>query len=503
MPDASDMTLLQEFASRNSEPAFAELVRRHINLVYSVARRFTGNDGDAKDVTQAVFLTLARKAATLREGTILTGWLYETTRFAATRLLRSHARRRAREQEAYMQSNLDGPGHDDLWRQLAPHLEAAMSRLGERDRTLLALRFYENKSGAEAAALLGIREEAARKRTNRALEKLRGYFARQGVAASPSVIISLMSAHAIHAAPAGLASAVTAASLAGAAASGSLGLASLTIKMMLMKKTTAVVLTMIAIAALVTVPATLVKIKRAKANAPVTVKALREGLVLDMPFDHDETQGTVADRSGQGNHGRVSGAQWTAEGKNGGSYVFAADGDEIVISNNASLSPKQLTLAAWIKTSTGDHYWRRIFDKSYGQGFALSVAGDDQGKKWYGQVSMEIGPGAHCAMTTKRVNDGQWHHLAMTFDGTEELIYMDGQPQGKFHWSQPGRVGASDFNLVIGCNRSNLAKSEDDLGVSFRGMIGQPMMWNRALSTNEIAFLYNSQNASPSAVASN
>jgi RNA polymerase sigma factor (sigma-70 family) len=503
MPDASDMTLLREFAGRNSESAFAELVRRHINLVYSVALRFTGNDGDAKDVTQAVFIVLARKAAGLRERTVLTGWLYETTRFTATRLLRTQARRRAREQEAVMQSSLDQPGHDDLWRQLAPHLEAAMSRLGERDRTLLALRYYENKSGAEAAALLGIREEAARKRTNRALEKLRGYFARQGVTASPTVIIYLMSAHAIHAAPAGLASAVTAGSLAGAAGSGSAGLASLTIKMMLMKKTTAVTLAVIALAALVTIPVTVSAVKRAKANAPVTVKSLREGLVLEMPFERDESFGKVTDRSGRGNHGRVSGAQWTADGKNGGAYLFAADGDEIVVSNNASLNPKQLTLAAWIKTSTGDHYWRRVFDKSYGRGFALSVAGDDQGKKWYGQVSMEIGPGAHCALTTKRVDDGQWHHLVMTFDGTNELIYVDGQPQGKFHWNRPGRVGATDFNLVIGCNRSNLDKSEDDLGVSFRGMIGQPMMWNRALSTNEVAFLYNSQNASPSAVASN
>jgi len=493
MADANDIALLNEFAGQNSESAFAELVRRHINLVYSVALRFTGNDGDAKDVTQAVFIILARKASGLSDHTVLTGWLYETTRFTAKRLLRTQARRRAHEQEAVMQSHLDGPGHDDLWRQLEPHLEAAMSRLGERDRTLLALRFYENKSGAEAAALLGIREEAARKRTNRALEKLRGYFARQGVAASPTVIISLMTAHAIHAAPAGLASVVTAGSLAGAAASGSLGLASLTIKMMLMKKTTAVALTMIAFAALVTVPVTLATVKRAKANAPVTVKSLREGLVLDMPFEHDETFGAVTDRSGRGNHGRVSGAQWTPDGKNGGAYVFAAEGDEIVVSNNAALNPKQLTLAAWIKTATGDHYWRRIFDKSYGKGFALSVAGDDQGRKWYGQVSMEIGPGAHCAITTKRVNDGQWHHVAMTFDGTEELIYVDGQPQGKFHWGQPGSVGATDFNLVIGCNRSNLAKSEDDLGVSFRGMIGQPMMWNRALSEKEVAFLCQSQ----------
>ena len=67
MPDVNDMDLVREFAGRNSESAFAELVRRHINLVYSVALRFAGNSEDAQDVTQAVFIILARKAAGLRQ----------------------------------------------------------------------------------------------------------------------------------------------------------------------------------------------------------------------------------------------------------------------------------------------------------------------------------------------------------------------------------------------------------------------------------------------------
>src|ERR1700678_4272888 len=98
MPDANDMDLVREFARNHSEAAFTGLVQRHIHLVYSVARRCTGNDSDAQDVTQAVFIILARKAARLREKTVLAGWLYETTRFAAARLLRTNARRHAREQ---------------------------------------------------------------------------------------------------------------------------------------------------------------------------------------------------------------------------------------------------------------------------------------------------------------------------------------------------------------------------------------------------------------------
>ena len=222
MADANDMDLVREFADRNSEAAFAELVRRHINLVYSVALRFTGNPGDAQDVTQAVFIILARKAAGLSARTVLTGWLYETTRFTALQQLRSRARRHAHEKEASMQSVLDQPDHDHVWRQLAPHLEAAMSRLAERDRTLLALRYYENKTGAQAAALLGIREEAARKQTNRALEKLRKFFSKRGVNSTTEIIAGAISANSIHAAPVALARIVTTVGIAkGAAASAS------------------------------------------------------------------------------------------------------------------------------------------------------------------------------------------------------------------------------------------------------------------------------------------
>src|SRR5215469_523775 len=172
MADVKDIALLRQFAKENSESAFSELVRRHINLVYSVALRFTRNAGDAEDVAQAVFIILAQKAERLSKQVVLTGWLYETTRFTAMRLLRTQARRRAHEQEASVQSIIEKSGDQNLWRQVEPHLEAAMSRLGERDRALLALRYFENKTGAEAAALLGMKEEAARKQTNRALEKL-------------------------------------------------------------------------------------------------------------------------------------------------------------------------------------------------------------------------------------------------------------------------------------------------------------------------------------------
>ncbi len=206
MTDVADMDLVREFARLHSEAAFTELVRRHLNLVYAIARRCTASDSDAQDVAQAVFVILARKAAGLRPRTVLTGWLYETTRHTAACWQRTNLRRQWREQEACRQSTLTETGNAATdWHRLCPHLEAAMAELGEGDRTLLALRYYENKSARESAALLGIQEAAVYKRTTRAVEKLRNLFNRRGVALSAVAIAGAMSAHARQAAPVGLA----------------------------------------------------------------------------------------------------------------------------------------------------------------------------------------------------------------------------------------------------------------------------------------------------------
>jgi RNA polymerase sigma factor (sigma-70 family) len=222
MRDVNDMELLREYATGNSQQAFSELVRRHINLVYSVALRYTRAAADAEDVVQAVFIILARKAGKLGPKTILTGWLYETTRLTAMNLLRSRARQSAREQEVYMQSNLEEAERESLWKQLSPMLEEGMSRLSEKERTLLALRFFENKSGAETAALLGVQAAAAHRRTSRAVEKLRIFFRRRGIVVPTSAMTVVISAHSVQAAPSSLVGSVTAvAVIKGTAVSGS------------------------------------------------------------------------------------------------------------------------------------------------------------------------------------------------------------------------------------------------------------------------------------------
>jgi RNA polymerase sigma factor (sigma-70 family) len=220
MPDVDDIVLLCEYVDSNSESAFAGIVQRHINLVYSVALRFTNNSGDAQDVTQAVFIILAKKAAGLHPKTILTGWLYETARFTAMNFLTNKNRRQAREQEAYMQSALNDAETETIWPQILPLLENAMSRLNENDRTLVALRFFENRNLAETAAVLGINEWAARKRLERVLEKLRAWFSKRGVNSTTERIAGAISANSVHATPIGLAKTISSVALAkGAVAS--------------------------------------------------------------------------------------------------------------------------------------------------------------------------------------------------------------------------------------------------------------------------------------------
>jgi RNA polymerase sigma factor (sigma-70 family) len=145
MDDATDMDLLRQYADRNSETAFAALVSRHLNLVYSAALRKTGNPAAAEEITQAVFVILAQKAGHIPDETILPGWLYQTARLTAASFLKSEARRARREQEAYMQTELRATAPDETWEQLAPLLEDAMGQLGEKERAAVVLRFFGGK----------------------------------------------------------------------------------------------------------------------------------------------------------------------------------------------------------------------------------------------------------------------------------------------------------------------------------------------------------------------
>ena len=233
MQAMDDMALLREYATRNSETAFEALVSRRVGFVYSAALRQVRDPHLAEEVTQAVFIILAQKAGRISDKTMLAGWLFRTTRFAALAQMRADAKRRRREQEANMQSEIQPTAPDVFWEQLSPLLDEALASLGETDRQAVLLRFFENQSLAEVGSRLGTREDTARKRVSRALEKLRRYFSKRGVSSTTAIIAEAISANSAHAAPVGLATTITATVIKGpAVAASTLALVKGTLKVM-------------------------------------------------------------------------------------------------------------------------------------------------------------------------------------------------------------------------------------------------------------------------------
>jgi RNA polymerase sigma factor (sigma-70 family) len=229
-----DMDLVREYAQNGSEQSFATLVSRYVNLVYSVAVRQVHDIHLAEEVTQAVFIILARKAGSLNAKTILSAWLCRTAQFAAADALKIQRRRRRREQELHMESvlNQDESKSRD-WTEIAPVLDTAMAQLGEKDHCAIVLRFFDGQDLKQVGAALGVSENTAKTRVSRATDKLRKFFLRRGVALSAAAIAVAISANSIHAAPMGLATSVTVAAMKGTAVTAStLTLIKTTLKIM-------------------------------------------------------------------------------------------------------------------------------------------------------------------------------------------------------------------------------------------------------------------------------
>ena len=221
-----DSDLLRQYAESRSEAAFAELVRRHLGLVYGVALRQAGGDAAlAEDVAQTVFAQVARKAAALARHPALSGWLHRSTRFTAIDVRRADCRRRAREQEAItMQEISSSPDPAIDSEKLRPVLDEVLGELADGDRDAVALRFFEGRAYAEVAVRLRLNEDAARRRVDRALEKLRVRLSRRGVTSTATALAAALGSQAATALPAGLASVVTGTALATGAGGGAAAL---------------------------------------------------------------------------------------------------------------------------------------------------------------------------------------------------------------------------------------------------------------------------------------
>lgn len=229
----SDFELLRAYVDHGSESAFGELVSRHLNLVYATALRKLANASLAEEVAQTVFILLAKKAHTLSPKVILAGWLHHTTVFASNAAIRSQQRREHREHQ-FMAS---GPNEENepLWKEIAPQLETALTSLRDADRCALLLYYFEQKSFRDVGLVLGISEDAAQKRVERALPKLRVLLSKWAPIASVAVLNQLLLANGVQAAPPALSATATAVSLSGAtlaSASVHSNLVSLTLKSM-------------------------------------------------------------------------------------------------------------------------------------------------------------------------------------------------------------------------------------------------------------------------------
>lgn len=240
-----DAELLRRYAEHGEERAFAELVRRRVDVVYAVALRRVGGDVQlAEDVTQRVFADLARKSAELSRRAVIGGWLYRSAQFAATDVVRAERRRKVREAEAVTMSEreadqsgvgfrggagglggvgaegggVDGGAAVD-WDKVRPVLDQVMGELSDGDRDAVWLRYFEGRSFAEVGARLRLAENSARMRVERALDKLHAGLAKRGVKSTAAAVgVALGSQVSVASAPAGLAASVTGAALAGAVA---------------------------------------------------------------------------------------------------------------------------------------------------------------------------------------------------------------------------------------------------------------------------------------------
>ena len=220
MQSTSDVQLLRAYAAEGSEAAFAELVRRHADLVYSAALRQVDSPDLARDVTQAVFTDLGRKAAplaaSLPEEATLIGWLHRGARYEALSLRRDEHRRRQRELHAM--AHLDDTSDPPVdWDALRPCLDEALDELEPADRDALLLRYFENRDLRTVGAALGVSDDAAQKRVARAVDKLRSLLARRGVKTSAAGLAAVISAQAVQAAPTALTTALLSLSAAGVA----------------------------------------------------------------------------------------------------------------------------------------------------------------------------------------------------------------------------------------------------------------------------------------------
>jgi RNA polymerase sigma factor (sigma-70 family) len=193
---------LQQYVRTGSSEAFGQIVRMHADAVYSQSLRQLRDPALAEEVTQRVFILLAKKAGRISQNTVLAGWLFNTTRHCGADLRRAQIRRRKHEQQAMIfRAQTQAAPSDNPHADAEPLLNNALTKLGRRDRDAILLRYFHGQSLREVGTTMGISEDAAKQRVSRAVEKLRAWFAGEGLVV-PSGMIAAWLGEAVKPAPA-------------------------------------------------------------------------------------------------------------------------------------------------------------------------------------------------------------------------------------------------------------------------------------------------------------
>jgi len=224
------------------------------------------------------------------------------------------------------------------------------------------------------------------------------------------------------------------------------------------------------------------------------------GMVLYFPFDQPALNRVVKDESGTGNDGRLEGAQWVPDGRIGGAYRFKITNltDRVIVPDNDSLDVPNVTMAAWVKTSDNDGFWNRIFDKDWRKGYVLAMGGGPN-QEHRGKLTTQANGSATVSHDT--VADGTWHHVAATFDGQRDRLYVDGvedKQTKKIHQTPPpGPIIPNNWDLCIGNTAVNYYGVREFN--AYDGLLDEVRLYNRVLSPEEIKALASSPQEGASA----
>ena len=177
---------------KRSEEAFTELCRRYARLVFSTCYREIGDRTLAEDAAQGVFLLLSQKIKSLKSYDTLSGWLYTASRFVSRNLVKQERRRAMLEERAALEVATEKDNGNPLWELIEPHFHDALNRLRPADREAVLLRFVQEQSFTEVGVNLGVSENTARMRVNRAIEKIKNHFSKVGITVSAAILAGLL-----------------------------------------------------------------------------------------------------------------------------------------------------------------------------------------------------------------------------------------------------------------------------------------------------------------------